>query len=84
MDPRDYELLKRIAGGERMFRQKDGQNYDDFEGEVLRLIRLRDRGLITMKPNPVRSSQTKRSEYLQAGICELTADGRDALEGYRA
>ena len=41
MDREDHELLKRIKDGERVFAQKDGQPYEDFEREVLRLLRVR-------------------------------------------
>lgn len=82
MDGEDYELLRRIKDGERVFKQKDGQAYEDFEQEVLRLLRLRDRGLITMKPEPMRSSRTARSEYQKTGVCELTLEGHQALDRY--
>jgi hypothetical protein len=83
MDREDYEPLKRIKAGERAFAQKDGQPYEDFEREVLRLLRLRDRRLITMKPEPMRSSMTARGEYLKTGICELTLEGHEVLDRYQ-
>ena len=83
MDREDYELLKRINDGEHLFAQKDGQPYEDFEREVLRLLRMRDRRLITMKPEPMRSSMTARREYLKTGICELTLEGHEAIERYQ-
>ena len=83
MDQEDYELLKRVKARERVFAKKDGQPYEEFEREVLRLLRLRERGLITMKPEPMRSSMTARGEYLKTGICELTLDGHEALDRHR-
>ncbi len=83
MDREDYELLKRIKDGERVFGQKDSQTYEEFEREVLRLLEQRDRRLITMKPEPIRSSMTKRGEYLKTGVCELTLEGDKAIERYQ-
>jgi hypothetical protein len=82
MDPRDLELLRRIRDGERVFRQREGQSYDQYEEEVQRLLRLRDNGMITMHPEPMRSSMSARREYLLTGNCELTLKGREALERF--
>jgi hypothetical protein len=82
MNPEDLDLLRRIQEGERVFSQNAGQPYDRFEREVLRLLRLRDQRLITMHPDPLRSSMTARSEYLKTGVCALTLEGHEALERF--
>lgn len=83
MDRGDHELLKRLNAGERVFKQKDGQPYEDFEREVLRLLRLRDRGLITMMPDPSSASMNGRNEYRASGACDLTLEGHEALDRYQ-
>jgi hypothetical protein len=82
MDPEDLDLLRRIQGGEHIIRQRPGQSYEDLEREVLRLIQLRDDGFITMRPEPKRTSRTRRGEYIQTGVCELTHRGHQAFERF--
>lgn len=81
MHPEDLRLLRDIkqAGSRgKAFKQRDGQPYDDFEIEVLRLLELRSQGLISMHPEPIRSSGGD-AQYLKTGMCHLTLKGREAL-----
>lgn len=82
MDPEDLDLVRRIQQGERVFKQRGDQPYEDFERQVLRLLHLRERGSITMHPEPMRSSMTARAEYLTTGVCELTLKGHEELERF--
>ncbi len=82
MDTRDFDLLKRIKTGQQMFKPQDagGQDSDEWSAQVERLLRLRTKTLIRM-PDPRRYQGTgKREGFAMAGPCELTADGRDAIE----
>ena len=76
----DYELLERIKGGEQWFQPSSGSQRarDAFAGVVARLYDLRDRGLIEVSRSG--ATRTKHGEYLVIGPCELTAEGRTALE----
>jgi hypothetical protein len=84
IDPRDLELLRRIQGGEEAFRPAEGQrgNEPEWLDTVERLRRLADRGLIRM-PEPEKFFLMPGAGYLIVGPCELTADGRDALNRHR-
>lgn len=82
MDARDHRLLLRIKGGERVFKPVEGQEAaDEWLDTVERLLRLRSQGLIRM-PEPRRYYMTAQGGYQIAGPCELTADGRDAVERF--
>jgi hypothetical protein len=75
----DVELLERVERGDNVFRpgrqQQPGQ--EAFEGLVARLLGLRDRGLVRLPESRV--SRGARG-YLVLGPCELTPEGRVALE----
>jgi hypothetical protein len=81
IDPRDHELLQRIAKGELVFEPDEGEDSDSpsWLQRVERLRRLRDRGYIRMD-DPER--YYNQPGYPQAGPCELTADGWDLLERF--
>lgn len=75
----DFELLERIERGDNVFRpgrqKRPGQEI--LGGLVARLIALRDRGLVRLPES--RISRGERG-YLVLGPCELTPEGRVALE----
>lgn len=81
MDPRDLDLLRRVAGGECSFHPDDGEptNAPRWLAVVERLRRLRDRGYLRM-PEPDVFYGVPGYEY--AGPCELTAAAYDALEAF--
>lgn len=81
MDQRDLTLLQAIKAGTIVFTPDAGESdqSDSWADRVERLIRLSSQGLIRM-PAPRRSMQSAHGGYLAAGPCELTADGRDALQ----
>jgi hypothetical protein len=81
IDPRDHELLRRIAGGEQHFKPEEGEETDSpsWLQRVERLRRLRDRGWIRMN-DPER--YYNQPGYTDAGPCELTADGWDVVERF--
>ena len=85
LDPRDYELLQRIAGGETSFRPDPGERGDAprWLQQVERLRRLSSRGLIRM-PAPHKTFLSPGAGYLLVGSCQLTTDGSDALERQRS
>lgn len=59
MHPDDVRLLREVKeakDGRKVFSQREGQPYEAFELEVLRLLELREQRLITMRPDPIRSS----------------------------
>jgi hypothetical protein len=73
--PEDLRLLREIdeAGARgKVFNQRDGQSYEAFE------LRLRSRHLISLHPEPKRSSRGE-GQYLKSGICRLTLEGLEAL-----
>jgi hypothetical protein len=75
----DVALLTRIEAGEHTFRPGDatrgGQSMEEL---VSQLRSLRDRGLIRLADSRIMITQEGR--YLGAGPCDLTAEGRMALE----
>ena len=80
MDAEDLELLKLIAGGARYFRPVQDEPSDSprWTDQVERLRRLRGEGLIRM-PEPERDDD-KPGYPAGVGPCELTAEGRDAVD----
>lgn len=84
MDTRDFDLLQLIRNGQQSFKPAEGETEgsDSWAERVDRLLRLRDRGLIRM-PDPPKVFMTARGGYRIAGPCEITADGRDAIERHR-
>jgi hypothetical protein len=84
LDPRDYELLQRIAAGEISFRPDPDERADAprWLQQVERLMRLSARGLIRM-PAPHKTFLMPGAGYLLVGTCQLTTDGSDALERQR-
>ncbi len=83
MDVRDFALLMRIKSGERVFRPAEGgEAADDWLDLVERLLRLREKRLIRME-DPLRFYMTAEGGYAMAGPCDLTADGRDAVERHQ-
>jgi hypothetical protein len=82
LHPDDLDLLQRIRDGERVFSRDDGEPYNKFELRVLRLLDLRQRHLITMRPDPIRSSQSADRPYIKTGRCGLTLAGQEALARY--
>lgn len=83
MDPRDLDLLRRVAGGTRHFKPEEGEATDAprWLQQVERLQRLRRDGYIRM-PEPRRYYH--QPGYTQVGPCEVTAEGYDALDRYPA
>jgi hypothetical protein len=80
MDIKDFDLLQRIAGGEKTFSPPtDPAQQPEFDRAVARLVRLAERGLIRM-PAPKKAFMTAGAGYIIAGPCELTADGYDQLD----
>lgn len=81
MHPDDLRLLLEIKNapkGFKVFKPRPGQSDNDFDEEVERVIALRRGGLITMRPDPMRSSRGD-GHYLLTGECRLTLEGREAL-----
>jgi hypothetical protein len=82
----NYELLQRIADGERTFARRD--LHDEVEGRtfdraVEDLMDLQARLLISMWPNvPHLNRQTRHGTYSHTGVCELTDTGRRALSAH--
>jgi hypothetical protein len=85
IDPRDLDLVRRIAGGEHDLRPVQGEWGDEPHrlAQVERLIRLSQHGFIRM-PMPRKTFLMPGSGYRAVGPCELTADGYDVLERYPA
>jgi hypothetical protein len=81
MDARDLELLRRILGGEQSFQPDEGEAADAprWLQVVERLRRLQRRGYLRM-PEPEQYYHEPR--YPDAGPCELTAEGYEALEAF--
>ena len=81
--PVNYDLLQRIADGERTFERRD--LHDEAEGRafdrlVEDLMDLRARLLISMSPNvPQLNRQTWQGTYFKTGACDLTDTGRRTL-----
>ena len=79
----NYQLLQRIADGERTFARRDLN--DEAEGRVfdrlvMDLMDLQARNLIGMWPNvPQLNRQTWHGTYAATGECDLTETGRRAL-----
>lgn len=81
MHPDDLRLLREIeAAGARgkAFAQRQGQSYEDYEIEVLRLLQLQKQDLISMYPEPLRSSRGD-GQIRKTGVCRLTLNGRTAV-----
>lgn len=80
-DPRDHELLQRIADGQSVFEPAEGEATDapTWLRAVERFRRLRSRGYIRM-PEPDRFFN--QPGYQRVGPCELTADAWDLLERF--
>ena len=81
MHPDDLRLLRELRDvkkGSKVFKQRPDQSCDEFELDVLRLLDLRARDLITMSPEPFRSSRGD-GRYQATGECRLTLQGREAL-----
>jgi hypothetical protein len=75
----DMRLLSRLEGGEHTFRPGPGSSEgEDFDLLIQQLRSLRERGLIRLPDS--RIMRTQRGPLLEAGPCELTQAGRQALE----
>ncbi len=75
----DMRLLSRLEGGEHTFRPGPGSSEgEDFDLLIQQLRSLRERGLIRLPDS--RIMRTQRGPLLEAGPCELTHAGRQALE----
>jgi hypothetical protein len=83
IDPEDLELLKTIADGTTNFHPVQDEPSDSprWVGQVERLCRLEREGLIRM-PEP----ETGDQPGYPAGVgpCQLTTEGRKALEKAKA
>ena len=82
----NYELLQRIADGERTFVRRDLDDAAEgraFDRLVEDLMDLQARNLISMRPNvPPLNRRTWHGTYAAAGECDLTETGRRALAAH--
>ena len=75
----DVVLLTRIERGEHTFRPGSGSHEDDHFARLLEQLRsLRDRGMIWLPDSRIMRAQGGALQ--NAGPCELTRKGRQALE----
>jgi hypothetical protein len=84
MDPKDVELLNQMAAGNTYFRPMQDEPSDSprWLRQLEQLGRLRSQGLIRM-PEPEKF-ENQPGYPGGVGPCELTADGRDVLDKFKA
>ena len=82
-----YEVLQRIAAGERAFGRRDAHDEHDgraFDALVDHLMALEAGGLITLQPRtPMPNRVTRHGRHIRSGLCALTEHGEQALAHWR-
>ena len=82
-----YEVLQRIAAGERAFGRRNA--HDEHEGRAFdalvdHLLALEAGGLITLQPRaPLPNRVTRHGRHIRTGLCALTERGERALAHWR-